>query len=269
MRADQQRRVPIPAVGLHPGRRYRLNGDFFAAQTVESRDPTVLGLRVNNVGIARVNLRFKTVALLRHEPVGVHNAAVVDGARRSSQGEVVLRTAVYVIERSGVVHRHAVKLRDGQIRFVVPSSRVVPRLVQTTVAAHEKMSWILGVQPQRVVVYVFTGFANGFKRLAAVARYLRVRVHGIDGVYIVGRGKDLRIVVACRGVIAHFAPRGPAIHGSVEPAAFNGCIHHVWIDGGEAHSNSANFTAGKSVACFGPRFSSVAADVQPAFRSAG
>ena len=268
MRADQQGRIPVPAVGLHARSRYRLDGHFFAADPVETRQPPVLGLRVNDVGVAGVDLRLKTIAFLRYKPVRVHNAPVVDRARRPAQGEIVLGSAVYIIEGGGVVYGHAVELRDGQVGLVVPRSGIVPGLVQTAVASHQEVRRVFGIHPKRMVVHVFPRFAYRTERLSAVPGHLSIGVHRIYRVHVVGRSKNFGIIISCRRMVAHFGPRSPPVLRPVETTALYRGVDHIRIYRGNRHANPANFATGETVAGLGPGLTAVAADLHSALGSA-
>ena len=185
VRTDQQRSVPIPPPGRTSNGLDGLDVDPFARLFVEALKAAVLGLSIHNVGIVRINLRFKSVARLGYVPIAVHNAAVVDGAARTPQREVVLGSAINAIKRECVVYRDAVKLGDGQVVLVVPARGVVPGLVHAAVAAHEEVLGIARVLPKGMVVDVLVFLAKALERSSAVFGPLRVRVHAVHHVGVV------------------------------------------------------------------------------------
>src|SRR5687767_11202864 len=99
MRADDERRIPVPAHARFAGCRLRLNIDLFARPAVESHKAAVLILRINDIGICWIHSGPESVTTECHKPVGVGNAVIVSGLGWTSQRLIVLCAAVYVIER--------------------------------------------------------------------------------------------------------------------------------------------------------------------------
>ena len=115
VRADDERRVPIPTQRIFAATGLRLNAHAFAGALVETHEPAVLQLGIDGVRIFRIDLTAKTVAAVGHEPVGVGDAGSAARARWTAETEVVLRAAVDVVERRRVVGRDVVELRDRQV----------------------------------------------------------------------------------------------------------------------------------------------------------
>ena len=58
---------------------------------------------------------------------------------------VVLRPAIDIIERFGIIDRDLIKLCDRQIVDETPCARVVPTFIQTAIRAEQDIFWISGV----------------------------------------------------------------------------------------------------------------------------
>src|SRR5204863_9194189 len=71
VRADDQRRVPVPAMRGIALLGHGLNREVFACSFVEPHQATVLRCRVNGVGILRVYARIETVSAIGDETIGV------------------------------------------------------------------------------------------------------------------------------------------------------------------------------------------------------
>src|SRR5258708_20897546 len=103
MRADHQRRIPIPTHGRIVLARLRLNGTALASAPVETHQAAVLHSGVNRIRIFRIGAGVETVAAVGYETVGTGDACRVLGARWAAEAEVVLRAAVDVVKRLRVV----------------------------------------------------------------------------------------------------------------------------------------------------------------------
>src|SRR6266702_4239730 len=110
MRADDERRIPVPAQGIFAASNLRLNTHALARAFVVTNNITVLQLSINCVRIFRIDLGPKAVSTLRNKPVAVDDAGSIARARRPAEGEIVLSAAVDVIERFGVVGGHIIEL---------------------------------------------------------------------------------------------------------------------------------------------------------------
>ena len=71
VRADDQRRVPVPAHGRIALRRLRLDGDALAGALVEAHHAAVLHVGVDGVRVLRIDARIESVAAHGDEAVGV------------------------------------------------------------------------------------------------------------------------------------------------------------------------------------------------------
>ncbi len=105
-------------------------------------------------------------------------------SRRPAERAVVLRAAVDVVDRRGVVDVDVVELRHREVGEVPPQPPAIPALVQPAVAALEQVIGVVGIDPDEVVVDVLRALAerrgtSGRRRpRPASARSARRRVRG-------------------------------------------------------------------------------------------
>src|SRR5438876_4006719 len=110
MRADDERRIPVPAQRIFVAADLRLNAHAFARAFVVADDVASLEFGVNRVWIFRIDLSTKTIAALCHKPISVDDARRVARARGPTESVVVLSAAENVIERRRVVSRNVIEL---------------------------------------------------------------------------------------------------------------------------------------------------------------
>src|SRR2546423_7885012 len=115
MRTDNKRRVPIPAQRIFVAADLGLNAHALARALVVAHDVAALQLGINRVRIFRIDLSAKTVATLSYEPIGVHDAGGIAGARWTPECVIVLGAAKHIIERRRVVSGDVIELGDGQV----------------------------------------------------------------------------------------------------------------------------------------------------------
>ena len=143
VRAQQQRRIPVPTQGRLAFARQRLNAHGLVGAAVEADQPAVLAFGVDDVGILGIDAGMEAVAALRDEPVGVGDAVGAARSRRSAEREIVLGAAIDVIERSGAVHGDVVELGDGQVRLEAPVDAAVVAFVDAAIAADQIVARVL------------------------------------------------------------------------------------------------------------------------------
>ena len=85
MRADEQRRVPVPFVGGLACRRLRREEHSFLRAPIIAHEAAILVLRIDNVRIARIDLRFVSVAAQNDVPIGIRDPVYERGARGAAQ----------------------------------------------------------------------------------------------------------------------------------------------------------------------------------------
>ena len=176
---DDERCVPIKTVSRFA---FFLNGfniGLFAGFSVVTNQSTVLPLAVNQIRFFGIHAALKSVSTHGHKPIGIGNAAAADGAGRTTQGVIVLRSAIHVVKRFAVIGTHAVKLSDGQIGFKGPVVSRIKTLVQTSVATNEVMRSVIWINPNGVVIHVFTFFTQISETFSAIGTHLCPSGHGI------------------------------------------------------------------------------------------
>src|SRR2546423_4348004 len=99
MRTDDDRRVPIPAVGDVISGGLRLDPDPLPRAPIKAGQIPILILSVNRVRIFRVDYGAKAVAALSDEPIFIWDTVDLQSARRSTEALIVLGTTVYVVKR--------------------------------------------------------------------------------------------------------------------------------------------------------------------------
>jgi len=223
VRADDERRVPVPAEPRLPRVGLRLDVDGLPRSPVEAHQRAVLRLRVDDVRIIRVDDGLEAVPTGRDEPIGVDDAVDRPRPRRPSDREVVLRPAVHVVERRRVVEGDLVELREREVLRPGPGRAPVVRLVQAAVAPRDQVLGVAGVDPEDVVVHVLERLSDLVERLSSVLRDLHPGVHGIDAGLDLRVDEDLLVVLrARRDVVAPLLPRPSLIGRSVEPPGLVG-----------------------------------------------
>src|SRR5690349_7677455 len=108
MRTNENGRVPVPAQWNIIRSRLRLDAHALAGAAVIACEVPVLILGIDRVWIFGIYLRAEAITTLRDEPISIRDAGNILGARWTTDGIVVLRAAVDIIERGRVVDRHIV-----------------------------------------------------------------------------------------------------------------------------------------------------------------
>ncbi len=244
MRADDQRRVPVPLHRRLAGGLARLDVDRLAALLVVAHQAAVLPHGVDDVRVARLGQGLVAVAADGHVPVLVGDAGARGGARRTALRVVVLGAAVDVVEGLGVVDRHAVVLPQRHVGLELPGRAGVPGLVDAAVAADQQVVGVGRVDPQRVVVDVAVLALHPAPALAAVAGDLQEGVEHVDLVDV-DRVADQLVVVLRAGahLRALLLPGLAAVGGAEDAALAHGRlddgVDHVRVDRGQVEADAA------------------------------
>jgi hypothetical protein len=270
VRAEHQRAVPVP-----PRRRlalagHRLNLHPLAGLAVVPADHAVLQHPVYGVRVGRIDLAVEPVAALDHEPVLVHDPVLRPRPRRAAEREVVLRTAVDVVERPALVARHVVKLGDGQVRFVSPVRGPVEALVDPAVAPDEVVLGILRVDPDLVIVDVLPLLAQRAERPPAVVGHPDEDVHHVQPVLVGGIDDQVRVVLRL-GVERVALLPGDAPVGTAEDAPLRRLddgVDHVRVGRRHRQPDPPDISAGQPAADLLPGLAAVGGTVDCASRSA-
>ena len=209
VRADQDRRIPVDALGLFISGRQRFDVNTLAGAVVVAGQVALLPVCINDVGIGWIRGRLVAIRAQGQVPVFVANANNIIRARWPAEAAVVLRTAKDVVKRFIVVNRHLVKLRYRHIRDKAPGLAKVQALVYAAVIAHQQVVFVAWMKRHRVMVNMLLVGVGPDKILAAVLRDVHVLVHLIDTIELVQARKDFLVVMRPRGtrnVIVLFLP---------------------------------------------------------------
>src|SRR5215472_890385 len=142
-------RIPVEAVLGVVGSGEGTNLFRFFGRLAHARNVSALIFDIDDVGVSRVAERPEAVTEADVLPMAVRNATHC--TRRAYPGAVVLQAPVDVVGTVGV-GADVVILGHGDLVEESPVIRAVERLVDTSVAATEKLFRVPGVDPQRVVV---------------------------------------------------------------------------------------------------------------------
>ena len=129
MRADYDRRVPVPAVRNVVRSRLRLNADLLSGAPIEASEIPILVFGVDGIRVFRIDDRAESVATLRKEPILIGDAADLERPRRSADAAVVLRPAVHIIEGLGIIEGDIVELRERKVALVAPIRTAIEALI--------------------------------------------------------------------------------------------------------------------------------------------
>ena len=190
---------------------------------------------IDRVRIFRIDLRTKAVAAVGDKPVGIDNAGSTARARWSTETEVVLGSAVDVVERLGVVGGDVIELRHRQVRLEVPVHAPIETLVDTAVAADEVMIGIVWIDPDVVIIDVLRSLAETAQGAASVVGHHEKDVHHVDAIYLFWIGDDASVVHRGRVKLVAAFPTAAAIARSENTtlaiSRFDGGIDDIRIDG--------------------------------------
>ena len=84
----------------------------FSRLTIIANQSTILPLRIDRIGIFRIDRWIESITKHRDEPITVANPVDIVGARGSTLRGIVLRSAVDVVERFIIGDGDFVKLSD-------------------------------------------------------------------------------------------------------------------------------------------------------------
>ena len=150
---------------------------------VEANYVAALRLAVNGVRIHGIDLRVKTIAAGRANPVSVGDALTISRLTRPAPAAVVLQAAVDVVKRLPHVRRDRVVLRDGEVGNEVDGATTIVTDVDAAVAADDEMIGIRRIDPHRVMIGVRR--TGGIPESAtAIGRDLQRHPHEIHAIGI-------------------------------------------------------------------------------------
>ena len=242
MLARNKRSIPIPSIRRLFVSALWLNRGLLTRLLVESNQPSVLCLCINDVRIVWICSAFKTIATIGHKPIAVNDSTRVDGLRRSTQAIVVLSSAVNVVERPIVIDGYTVKLDRRNICLPIPAAHPIPSFIQTAVRTNVHVVRVRRINPQTVVVHMLESLRNAVERFTPVRAHLRVGIHAVHGVFIRWVANEFYVVVS-RSFMARFlAPARPTIFRCVSTVPFNGRVQLIWIRWRNIHPNTAHIS---------------------------
>ena len=144
---------------------------------------------------------LETIASSDADPVARPDAHAIERARRAANRTVVLRAAADVIERLRIVGRHAIELRQRQIREVPERLQAVPRLVEPAVVRDDVVLRIRGIEDDVVMVDMNARQRHCRPCLAAIGAAIDVRLSRPDRFRIVRVDEDLVVVTGIAAAI--------------------------------------------------------------------
>ena len=219
VRADDQRRVPVPAQRRLALGVDGLDADAAAGLAVVAHHSPALRFRVHGVGIGRIDARNKSIAAGGDVPVRVHDAVHIARSRRAAPAEVILRAAVDVIKRRGVIDVDIVELKRRQVRFELPELAAVVGFVDAAVAADEDVIGVARIHPDGVRIDVLVAVAQHSNGASAIVGHAEIRIRGVEFFGILGIGDDLAVVhrraFKCRTPLPRFAAVGRSVEGAL------------------------------------------------------
>ena len=191
--------------------------------------------------------------------------------RRAAERAVVLRAAVDVVDRRGVVDFDVVELRDRQVAEELPQSPAVPRLVQSAVAALEQVIGVVGIDPDVVVVDVLVALADGPERASAVQRHLRLHARHVQLVGVLRIRMDVLVVHRLRLHVGAALPAVARVVGGVDRGVLGGLdlgVDQALLRRRKRRHDAAEIAARKSGANATPGGAAVGGLVNAALRAA-
>src|SRR5262245_65670042 len=97
MRADDERRVPVPPKRIIIATGLRLNRDTLAGALVETGESAVLRLEVDRIRIFLIYLRAQTIASVRSKPIGIRDPGSAQCASSTVRTELDRGTALHAV----------------------------------------------------------------------------------------------------------------------------------------------------------------------------
>src|SRR5262245_1784227 len=272
MRADEQRRIPVPAQGRLTLSRLRLDANALPGAAIVARQDAVLQFAVDGVGVFWIDARLEAIAAEKDKPVTVGDAVDAAIARRAADGVVVLGAAVDVVERCAFIHGDVIELRYWQVGDEPPVGGLVMALVDAAVAADEIVIGVVGVDPQAVIVHVAEFGAEVAQRFAAVVGNLAEDIHEIDALGIFRIDDQVSPVHGLALVLVLTLPGFAGVTGSENAPLLvdrlDDGIDHVGIRRRAGQANAAKLLTWQTVGQLTPRLAAVGRFVQAAFRAA-
>ncbi len=258
MGADDERRIPVPAVRLTRGR-LGFDVDALAAFLVVPDQAAVLRLRVDDIRVFGIDSGLEAIPTPSDIPVIVYDALGARSSRRPSHAVVVLCSSVDIVERLGVVHGDTVELGHRKVGLELPATSFVVRFIDSAITADEKMLGVIGVDPQGMIVDMLTSVTQCAPRFPSVFCDPASNIHRIDLIHVLGIGKNAVVVLwTAADIVAHLLPGYSTISRPEKSAAvagrFDDGIDDIGIGRGDGQSHPPHVSFRQTRSQFGPRF---------------
>src|ERR1051325_1996379 len=189
---------------------------------------------VDSIRIFRIDLRPETIAALCDVPIRVDDTRGAASTGWTTKTEVVLSSTINVVERSRIVGRDVVKLRDWQVLFEVPIGPSIKTLENTTIATNEVVIGIFGINPDVMVIDVLRLFSKPTDGPLAVVGNHKKHIHYIDPIHIFGIGYDASVVHRANVEFITSLPTATAIRGTENSTlaigSFDNRVNHIRVD---------------------------------------
>src|SRR3954452_13415231 len=228
MRADDRRRIPVPAseslgttaataasarrlrrsLDAARGRGSRTDVHGLSGAQVETLQVPFLRLRIDDVRVVGIDAALEAVTAADVEPVAGADARAVRRARRALDRSIVLRAATNVVERPRIVERDPIELRQRQVRELPPRLHVVVGFIETAVVADQHVTVIAWIPHDFVMIDVHAGQRQVAPGLAAVFAARDLRPRGVDRLGVLRVDEDLVVVAgvaAAEAIVARSA----------------------------------------------------------------
>ena len=109
------------------------------------------------------------------------------------------------------------------------------------------MIWIIGVDPDGMIIYVFVDLADIGYRFTTIITQFIIGICDVYFIGIVGITSDLIVIIAGSKYSTSFLPTCTFVGGTVyTPFAitgFNNCIYHVRVDWTDIYAYSSYISA--------------------------
>ncbi len=270
MRRDHHGRVPVETVlahlwvGVVRGREFflpdrplveleagcGLNRSPFTRLSIEPSYGSVLGLRVHDRRIGRVDADVEAVAAPRVLPICVADPLTIERVRGTAPTPVVLESATDPI-RILVIESDLVELRDRKVVVEPPAFGTVERNRNAAVATQEHVVRVAGVDPQRVVVemYVLCSFVG--KGPPAVVGAHEILPPHVDSLRIVGIDPDLAEVhrpwIRGGDLLPAVAPVGGGVHARLPTSGLHRGEDEVAVPPVDVEADPSQLSVGEAV----------------------
>src|SRR5258708_1884236 len=273
VRADDEWRVPVPALRHLAFALLRLYAKAFAGLAIKAHQITVLRFSVDRVRIFRINQRAEAVTALGYEPVLIVDAGDVFRPRGTAERIVVLRAAVNKVKRLRVIDGNVVELAGRQVRHPTPRGAGVTRGIEAAVIAYQHVFYVVRINPEHVEINMDVRNRQRLYGFAAIVGVLHDYADGVETVFTLGIGKERGVILRARVVVIALFPVHSGVNRAVDSALvfarLDARVHDVGIHRRNCQPDAPEFQGGrKSARQLGPGLAGINALVNPRFGAA-